>query len=107
MFAVQSPMEYFTLNIFKSIFITFELNFLCLHAMVHTWRSEDNLWESVLSFDHSPVCQLDSRCLYPLSHLPGPYLSVYHECKMQACVCVGGVCVWSELYRSKFSPSIM
>lgn len=46
--------------------------------MAHMWGTEENLWESVLSFLHvgsknrSRVVRLGSKRLYPLSHLSSP-----------------------------------
>lgn len=46
--------------------------------MAHMWGTEENLWESVLSFLHvgsknrSRVFRLGSKRLYPLSHLSSP-----------------------------------
>lgn len=49
----------------------------CVHAIVSVCRSEDNLWQSVLSLHHidsgdwKQVVRLGGEHLYQLSHLKG------------------------------------
>lgn len=49
---------------------------------MHVWRSEDNLQESVLSFQHvvsgalTQIVRLGSKHLCPLSYLTSPYYIV-------------------------------
>ena len=49
---------------------------VCVYMPWHTWRGEDNLWLSVLSFplvygslESNSVVRFGSKCLYALSHL--------------------------------------
>lgn len=50
-----------------------------MHATETIWKSEDNLWEPVLSFyqmasgNEAWVISLDSKPLYPQMHLPASY----------------------------------
>lgn len=50
-----SYLKHFTSIVF--IFYYISSYFVCLHAIVHTWRSGHNLWGSVLSFYWGPVDQ--------------------------------------------------
>lgn len=59
-----------------------------LSDMAHTWRTEDNLQNFVLSFDHlgtrdhTWVLRLSGRHLYLLNQCYGPY---HHICRKQKC----------------------
>lgn len=78
---------YFALNLqakfhsfLKIIFFITFIYFVCVHVChrVHRLRSEDNLWQSVLSFHHvcpgnrTQIMRVGGKCLYQMSHLGAP-----------------------------------
>lgn len=74
---------------FFSFFFFFTLVCVCVCALAHMWRSEDNLQELVLSFDHvgsrdwTKVIWLGSKWLYLLSYLASPHFFFFERHRLK------------------------
>lgn len=51
--------------------------YVCEHTTVHMWPLEGNFREFVLPFYHVGL-GLGGKCLYPVSHLPGIIVVIFH-----------------------------